>query len=163
MTFRSRRATLPLMESLRTNPTFVVYALTCVVLSLNLIVVWAFSGIARGKTKTAVNKEDAERFGASLVPLDPPEVARVLRAHANAQAMIYPFLFLGLVYVLAGGTPRFGLIVFGGFAVTRIAHSIAYLAGKQPWRTLFFTLGGVPLVALIGQVTWMALHVPTAP
>jgi hypothetical protein len=41
--------------------------------------------------------------GAAVAEIDPPIVARILRAHRNAEATIYPFLLLGLVYVLAGG------------------------------------------------------------
>ena len=89
------------MHSLLSEPAFVAYAVMGLILSLNMIGVWAYSGVVRGKTKTSINKEDAERFKAPLVDHDPPEVARVLRAHANAQANIYPFLFLGLLFVLA--------------------------------------------------------------
>jgi prostaglandin-E synthase 1 len=140
------------------NPTFVVYAITCVVVSLNLLLLWAYSGVARGKTKTAINKEDAERFGAALAAVDPPAVARVLRAHANAQAMIYPFLLLGLVYVLAGGAVGFARIVFGAFVAARITHSIVYLVGKQPWRTLSFVASGLALLALMGDIVWLLVR-----
>jgi microsomal prostaglandin-E synthase 1 len=143
------------------NPTFVVYAITCVALSLNVQLVWAYSGVARGKTKTAINKEDAERFGSALEPVDPPPVARVLRAHANAQAAIYPFLFLGLVFVLAGGSAGFAKIDFGIFVIARILHSVVYIAGKQPWRTLLFTVSGVALLALIGDIVWLLIEGPT--
>jgi prostaglandin-E synthase 1 len=140
------------------DPTFVAYAITCVVLSLNLLVLWAYSGVARGKTKTAINEEDAERFGAALAPVDPPPVARVLRAHANAQAMTYPFLVLGLVYVLAGGTVGFARIVFGAFVAARITHSIVYLLGKQPWRTLSFVACCLATLALVGDIVWLLVQ-----
>ncbi len=150
------------MQSWLSNPTFVVYALTCVALSLNLLVVWGYSGGARAKTKTAINKEDAERFGGRLEPVDPPEVARVLRVHANGQATVYPFLFLGLVFVLAGGSPGFAKVDFSIFVAARVAHSFVYLAGKQPWRTIFFTVSGAALLALMGQIVWMVIHAPPA-
>jgi prostaglandin-E synthase 1 len=146
------------MESFLNNPTFVVYAVACIVLSFNLLAVWTYSGVARGKTKTAINPEDAATFGSGLNPVDPPEVARVLRAHANANALIVPFLFLGLVYVLAGGTPRFAKIDFAVFVVGRLGHSIAYLGGKQPWRTIFFTLSGLGFGVLIVQVSLLVIR-----
>jgi prostaglandin-E synthase 1 len=148
------------MENWLNNPTFVVYAITAVVLNINLLFVWAYSGAARAKTKTAVNKEDAERFGTAYEHADPPEVARVLRAHANAQATIYPFLCLGLVFVLAGGSAGFAEVVFGVFTAARILHSIVYLAGKQPWRTLFFTVSGAAIIALLGDVVWLVIQGP---
>jgi hypothetical protein len=53
------------------NPTFVVYAISCLVLCLNLLALWGYSGAVRGKTKTAINKEDSEKFGAALKDLEP--------------------------------------------------------------------------------------------
>lgn len=91
------------MNNWLNNSTFLAYAITCLVLCGNLLFLWGYSGAARAKTKTAMNEEDAIRFSASLAEIDPPKVARVLRAHSNAEASIYPFLFLGLVFVLAGG------------------------------------------------------------
>ena len=67
------------MNSWLNNPAFLVYAITCLVLCANLLFLWAYSGVTRAKTKTAMNEEDAARFGASLTEIDPPQVARVLR------------------------------------------------------------------------------------
>jgi uncharacterized MAPEG superfamily protein len=128
---------------------FTAYAVCLIVLTLNLMVLWAYSGVVRAKTKTAVNAEDAALYKAELAHLDPPEVARVLRAHANAQATIYPFLFLGMAYVLADGSATIAWIVFGLFTLSRIAHSAAYLAGKQPWRSLSFMVSVSCIVVLM--------------
>lgn len=148
------------MENRLNNPSFVVYAITCVILSSNLLFVWAYSGSRRAKTAVAINAEDAERFGAKLETMDPPEVARVLRVHANAQATIYPFLFLGLVFVLAGGSAAFAKVDFGVFVAARITHTIVYLAGKQPWRTLSFVASGLAMIALMGDIVWMMIQGP---
>jgi prostaglandin-E synthase 1 len=137
------------MDTLISNPAFVAYAVVALVLCANLLFLWGYSGAVRGKTKTAMNREDAARFGAALRETDPPEVARVLRAHANAQAAITPFLFLGLVFVLAGGSAGVARILFGIFVVARLLHSVVYLAEKQPWRTIFFILGGLATLGLI--------------
>jgi prostaglandin-E synthase 1 len=131
------------------DPALTAYAIACLVLSANLLFLWAYSGVTRGKAKVAINPEDSERFGAPLSEFDPPAVARVLRAHANAQAAIYPFLLLGLVFVLAGGSGQIAAIVFAIFTAARLAHSAAYLSGKQPWRTLAFITGGLATIALM--------------
>jgi uncharacterized MAPEG superfamily protein len=146
------------MNSLLNNPTFFAYALTCLLLCANLIFLWAFSGATRGKTKTAINPEDAAQFGGALVDADPPEVARVLRAHTNAQANIYPFLFLGLVFVLSGGSAAVAKIIFGIFVVARFAHTYVYLAGKQPWRSIFFIIGGLATIALMLDIAWLLIQ-----
>jgi len=136
------------------NPTFVAYCVTALVLSLNLIVLWGASGGARAKSRVAINPEDAALQKVALEPLDPAPVARVLRAHANAQAVIYPFLVIGLLYVLAGGGARTAMIIFGVFVVARLAHSGFYLAGKQPWRTISFAISGIALLALMVALAW---------
>ena len=138
------------------NPTFVAYAIISLVLVANLLFLWVYSGAVRARTKTAVNPEDAALIaGAAVNGFDAPEVARVLRAHANAQALIYPFLVLGLLYVLEGGDARTGGVIFGAFALARWAHSAFYLAGRQPWRTIAFALSGVAILILFGLDVWL--------
>ena len=134
------------------HPALLAYSITCLVLSGNLIFLWAYSGAVRGKTKTAINQEDSDLFGGTLAENDPPAVARVLRAHANAQASICPFLLLGLVFVLNGGSAKMAEVTFGIFTLARIAHSYSYLAGKQPLRTISFILGGLTLIALMVEI-----------
>jgi prostaglandin-E synthase 1 len=140
------------MTSLAAQPAFVAYVAALIVLSLDLLVLWAYSGAVRGKTKTTPNEEDAGTVskGAKLVDTEPPEVARVLRAYKNAEANILPFLFLALAYVVAGGSALVAEVVFGVFTFARVAHSFAYLGGKQPWRSLFYGLGGLSTLVLMG-------------
>jgi uncharacterized MAPEG superfamily protein len=146
------------MNNWLNNSAFLVYAITCLVLCGNLLFLWGYSGAARAKTKTAMNEEDAIRFSASLAEMDPPKVARVLRAHNNAEASIYPFLFLGLVFVLAGGSAATATVIFGVFTGARLLHSIFYLAGKQPWRTIFFSVGGLTSIALMLDIIWLMIR-----
>jgi prostaglandin-E synthase 1 len=143
--------------TLLNSPTFVAYAVSSVALCCNLLFLWAYSGAARNKVKSTPNPEDAARFGSALSDIDPPEVTRVLRAHANAQASIAPFLMLGLVYVLAGGPPGPAFIYFTVFTVARWLHSWAYLGAKQPLRTIVFVVASLSLLALIGHVVWLLL------
>ena len=139
------------MQSLATNTAFVAYAYMAIVWSLNLLVLWAYSGAVRGKTKTTPNQEDS-RTGNALLDVEPPEVARVLRAHKNAMANIVPFAILGLVYVLAGAPSMAAHVVFGVFTVVRLGHTWAYLGGKQPWRSIFFGLGALDTLVLMGLI-----------
>jgi len=141
--------------NLSNNPAFVAYAIACVALSCNLIFLWAWSGVIRNKVKSTPNPEDSSRFAATLSDIEAPAVARVLRAHANAQASIVPFLALGLVYVLAGGPSGAAVLYFTVFTVARWLHSWAYLGGRQPLRTFFFILAAVPLGALMGHLAWL--------
>jgi uncharacterized MAPEG superfamily protein len=143
--------------NLSNNPAFVAYAITCVALCCNLIFLWAYSGAARSKAKSTPNPEDAARFSAALADVDPPEIARVLRAHANAQATIVPFLALGLVYVLAGGPLGAAAWYFTVFTVARWLHSWAYLGSRQPLRTISFVVAATSLLALVVHVVWLLI------
>lgn len=147
------------MQDWNSNPTFVAYAISCLVLCGNLLFLWTRSGAARGRSKTTMNAEDARTIakGAQVVPVDPPAVARVLRAHANAMAMFVPFAVLGLLFVMVGGGAGTAKILFGSFVATRLFHSFVYLREIQPWRTISFVLGGVALLGLFGDVAWIML------
>ncbi|CAN5285568.1 hypothetical protein BH09PSE6_BH09PSE6_14830 [soil metagenome] len=142
------------------NQAFIAFAITTVALCLNLLGLWMFSGVRRASVGRSPNQEDVARFGGEVVEHEAPEIARVLRAHANAAANIPPFLFLGLVYVMAGGTPVIAKVLFGVFTIARWLHSIAYLRGWQPWRTVFFLTGLVATLALLGFVTARLVFVP---
>lgn len=139
------------MDQVVQNPVFTAYVITAVVLCLNILGLWGYSGAARVKTSTVINKEDADTVakGAQLVEADPPEVARVLRAHRNATDNIVPFLILGYLYVQVGASPAAAMVLFGLFTAARLVHSFAYLSGIQPWRTLSFALGGLVTMAMV--------------
>jgi uncharacterized MAPEG superfamily protein len=140
------------------NPAFLTYVLTCLVLSLNLLVLWVSSGAIRAQGGVAINPEDGIRYGASVSELDPPAVARLLRAHRNAEATIYPFLLLGLVYVLIGGGAAIGVPIFMIFIVARITHSIVYLRAMQPWRTIAFASSLLSILGLMAAILHLLLR-----
>ena len=134
------------------HPVFVAYAITCVVLCLNLLMLWVSSGAIRAKGGVAINPEDGARYGVAVSEFDPPTVARLLRAHRNAEATIYPFLLLGLLFVFTGGKAAIAIPIFAIFVVARIVHSIAYLKAMQPWRTIAFAVSLLAVVALVGAI-----------
>jgi microsomal prostaglandin-E synthase 1 len=147
------------VQNLANNPAFSIYCLSAAVLGVNLLGLWGYSGAVRGRTKTTPNLEDAGTVakGAQVVAVDPPEVARVLRAHANAMANVLPYLVLGLIYVTLGASPTEAWVLFGGFTLFRLTHSLVYVAGKQPWRTISFVGGGLLSLALVVQVARAAI------
>ncbi len=125
------------------------YSLAGTLLCLNLLLLWIASGATRAKAGIAINPEDGVRYNAPVSDLDPPAVARILRAHRNAEAVIYPFLLLGLLYVLAGGAITLAAPIFAVFVIARFAHTWFYLAAKQPWRTISFAVSLLATLALL--------------
>jgi uncharacterized MAPEG superfamily protein len=145
------------VHELATNPAFRVYAVSAALLCLNLLGLWVWSGAVRGRSRTQMNPEDSVVLaGRTLVERDPAEVARVLRAHANAMANVVPFLVLGFLYVILGASRTGALAYFGVFTVARWAHSVTYVAGLQPWRTVAFAIGLLAEVGLLAQVLMRA-------
>jgi uncharacterized MAPEG superfamily protein len=135
-----------------THPVFVAYAITCVVLCLNLLMLCVSSGAIRAKVGVAINPEDGARYGVPVSEFDPPTVARLLRAYRNAEATIYPFLLLGLLFVFTGGKAAIAIPIFAIFVVARIVHSIVYLKAMQPWRTIAFAVSLLAVVARVGAI-----------
>ena len=137
------------------NPAFLAYVATSLVLSLNLLLLWASSGAIRARGGVAINPEDGTRYGVAVSEIDPPDVARYLRAHRNAEATIYPFLLLGLIYILAGGGAWVATPIFAIFVVARLAHSIVYLRAIQPWRTVAFATSLIAIAALMAAILYV--------
>lgn len=147
------------MSELATNPSFQAYAICSALLCINLVGLWAYSGAVRAKEKVVPNPEDISSVskGSQLSDTNPAGVARVLRAHANADANIVPFLLLGLVFVLEGGAPTEAWVFFGGFTTFRWGHTVSYLNEMQPWRTVSFGLGALMFLGLAIRVLMLAL------
>jgi microsomal prostaglandin-E synthase 1 len=136
-----------------------IYGITTLVLCVNLLLLWAYSGWVRARSRVTPNLEDARTVasGASVSEHVPEPVARVLRAHANATAAIIPFLLAGWLYVVLGGAPAVGWVLFVGFTAARLAHTGAYLAAVQPARTATFVLGMIATLAVMGNDVWLLL------
>jgi prostaglandin-E synthase 1 len=141
------------------DPVFVAFALAAAVNALNLLVLWNLSGVARSKTRTTLNPEDARTVarGAAVVASEPDEVARVLRVHRNSHDNTVPFLLLGLVFVFLRPAELEAQLIFGIFTAARIVFSITYLFGLQPWRTLSYVVSVLTTVTLIVEVIRHAL------
>lgn len=136
------------------HPAFMAYAVTCIILCLNLLILWISSGAIRAKGGVAINPEDGARYGVPVSEVDPPHIARILRAHRNAEATIYPFLLLGLLFILTGGNAAFAMPTFAAFMTARLMHSVAYLKSLQPWRTIAFAASLLALVVLAGALIY---------
>jgi uncharacterized MAPEG superfamily protein len=132
------------------DPATIVYLITAVAIALHMVLLDAYSGFVRARTKTVVNPEDVRVTGngTRVVDQDPPPVARVLRAHRNLLANGIPFALLGLGWVLTGASLTWALVLFGTFVAARIVHTLAYVGERQPWRTLSFVVGQLALVGV---------------
>merc|ERR1711988_506087 len=104
----------------------------------------------RVATQTFANPEDTKGPVAnneSKVDLANPEVGRVRRCHLNDIENVFPFVFLGFLYISTNPTLAGAKLAFRIFTAARFLHSIVYVfAVPQPSRALaFFANMGVTM------------------
>jgi glutathione S-transferase len=83
-----------------------------------------------------------------------PQVQRAQLAWRNDLESIPIFLSLGIVYVMVDAAPAAAPILFVTFTAARIIHSIVYLVGLQPWRTIAYATG----IACMFAMSWNILQ-----
>jgi uncharacterized MAPEG superfamily protein len=103
------------------------------------------TGIMRTARKVYATPEDYRFFGQEPVMTRDEQIERVRRAHLNDLENILPFFAIGFIYALTAPSYTFAAILFIAFTVGRIAHTVAYIAGRQPWRTIAFAVSQIAL------------------
>lgn len=140
---------------LTSDPQFQLYAICSCVLTLQMLFLGGYTAGTRARHKGYMNPEDDKvsfRDARLIEGPEHPEVARIQRAHRNLLESLPMFFALGLLCVLAGVSPLGGRICIGVFTGARILHSIVYIKGIQPWRTVFYAVGAFALVGMIVQI-----------
>ena len=134
------------------NPALSLYALSAVALVFHLFILAGYTGYVRTKNKQWVNPEDAKLNKGENTDVEHPDVARTKRAHGNALENAVPFFVVGALYAMTDPGHTGAVAYFGTFVGVRVLHSIFYLWGRQPFRTMMFAIG---VLACIG----MGIHV----
>ncbi|XP_006825299.1 microsomal glutathione S-transferase 1-like [Saccoglossus kowalevskii] len=118
------------------NDVFRSYLACGTVIIVKMMALSLFTTYRRFKYKAFSNPEDTKR------PVTKHEdVERVRRLHRNDLENIPVFLALGCMYIATEPVPSTAIWHFRVFAISRILHSISYLAGIQPWRVLVYSVG----------------------
>lgn len=130
-----------------------VYALCVVVLFLKMFLVSCYQGYHRLRFVAFTNPEDAAVFRRIAQAVERPQVIRAAKVWANDLENIPMFFALGgLAVALEAATlPVLWLSVV--FTVARVLHTLAYLRGLQPWRTLFYGIGVICLLGFCSLIT----------
>ncbi|ADR60634.1 glutathione metabolism protein [Pseudomonas putida JB] len=130
-----------------------VYALCVVVLFLKMFLVSCYQGYHRLRFVAFTNPEDAAVFRRIAQAAERPQVIRAAKVWANDLENIPMFFALGgLAVALEAATlPVLWLSVV--FTVARVLHTLAYLRGLQPWRTLFYGIGVICLLGFCSLIT----------
>jgi glutathione S-transferase len=139
------------------TPSLKMYALAAAILALHLLALALWTGTVRVMKKRWINPEDAKLNKGELSEADDPAVQRVKRAHQNAIENAVPFFAVGFLYAATGPTQQGMTIYFGTFVAARILHSVFYLWGRQPFRTLMFAIGVLATIGMSVQVILAAV------
>ena len=146
------------MNQIAANPVLQAYVVTAVVLGFNLLVLANNTALSRGRANEVVNPEDKKLNPKSTVVGEAgnDKTARYQRAHRNALENLPLFLVTGYVLTLTAVPLWAAATMYGVFAGARILHSICYVAGAQPWRTLGFVIGTLSQVSVLGYLLYAA-------
>ena len=123
------------------NDLLPVYAVCVVVLCLKMFAISCYQGYFRIRGRAFTNREDAAFFNRSAQCEELPQVARAAKAWANDLENIPLFFVLGGLCVALHSDSAAILWLFGVFTLARVLHTVAYLMGWQPWRTLAYGVG----------------------
>jgi uncharacterized MAPEG superfamily protein len=141
-----------------TDPVFQSYVASVVVLSLNMLGLANATAFSRGQASEVINPEDKKPDGTATVVYDEgnDKTQRYRRAHRNALENNLVFMITGLLFAMVwvGSSTAVAAGIFGAFTVCRIGHSVCYIKAIQPFRTVFFVLGMLTQVVMLGIICW---------
>ncbi|EKT4542224.1 MAPEG family protein [Pseudomonas sp. NBRC 111118] len=129
------------------------YALCVVVLFLKMFLVSCYQGYHRLRFVAFTNPEDAAVFRRIAQAAERPQVIRAAKVWANDLENIPMFFALGGLAVALEAATLLVLWLSVVFTVARVLHTLAYLRGLQPWRTLFYGIGVICLLGFCSLIT----------
>jgi len=145
--------------SLLELPAVRVFAFWYLILALKMLVLITLISRARMRAGNFVSPEDYAMAGREkpLAAVPDESIERLRRALANDVENILPFFGIGLIYALSGPSLTWARVLLAGFAVARIIHTVAYVRGQQPHRSLAFIIGSVCLWWMLLIALWSVL------
>jgi uncharacterized MAPEG superfamily protein len=145
------------MSAVTDLPAFQPLVLVTVLLVLKMGAVAVATSVARRRALVVLNPEDTKvNPGARAASEEAPATLRAKRAHLNDLENIPAFLFLAVLFTLAGGSATPAWAWFGIYFAARTLHTIFYLNAAQPWRTLSFFVGQIAQLGLLVQLLMLA-------
>ncbi len=142
------------------QPAVRVFAFWYLLLVVKMLMLIFRISSARMKTSTFSTPEDYAAIGATA-PAGPPVpdegIERLRRALQNDLENILPFFGVGLIYALSEPSLGMARFLFAGFAISRIVHTVVYLRGLQPHRSIAFMSGMLFFLWTLVLAIWSVL------
>ncbi|MBL9022751.1 MAG: MAPEG family protein [Myxococcales bacterium] len=145
------------MNALASLPAIQPYVVSVLVLGLNLVGLANATAVTRGQAAEVINPEDVAVNKKASVVYDAgnDKTARYRRAHRNALENTPVFMTTALVLTLMGVSATLGAALFYPYAALRIVHSVCYIRGIQPLRTISFVVALLIQVGVLGLIGYM--------
>lgn len=136
-------------NSLLADPVYQLLAIVSVLLVLKMMLVGTWTSIIRIRRNVFATEEDYALRGLSAAASRDADVERTRRAHRNDLENVLPFLAVAPFYAMTGPSLTAARIFFWGFFIGRALHSIFYIRGQQPHRTIAFAVAQLLFVAML--------------
>ncbi|MCY1161891.1 MAPEG family protein [compost metagenome] len=129
-----------------------VYALCSILLFIKMFAISCYQGFYRIKNKAFKNIEDARFVKVVAHSQELPQVIRANQAWLNDLENIPVFWVLGGLCIILNTSYELTMWLFYIFTIARVVHTITYLGGIQPWRTVSYTIGVICLFIMVIKV-----------
>src|SRR5437588_7829524 len=137
------------MPRLLDDPVVRLYIVVYLLLVLKMAAVGTYTSVLRLGRKVYATPEDYALQGLPRRTTDDEDIERVRRAHRNDLENILPFFVVSFLYVLTRPSYGAAAIYLWGFLAARVLHSIFYIRGAQPQRTITFAVGAVLMFVML--------------
>jgi len=131
------------------DPNVRLLALVDLLLVLKMIALANYTSFLRLRRRVYATPEDYAMRAATPPARPDEDIERVRRAHRNDLENILPFFVVSFLYVLTKPSYGAAAIYFWGFLAARVLHSVFYIRGAQPHRTIAFAVGAVLMFVML--------------
>jgi uncharacterized MAPEG superfamily protein len=135
-----------------------LYAICALLLALKMLTVAVATGSLRMRRRVFASPEDYRFQGLDASVQRDPAIERARRAHRNDLENVLPFLAVAPIYALSGASDAGAWLCFVGFTTARILHTIFYLTGAMPHRTVAYAVGFFLTLWMIVSSAWSLLR-----
>jgi glutathione S-transferase len=135
--------------SLLADPVYRLLAVVSVLLVFKMMLVGTWTSVIRIRRRVYATPEDYAFQGIPPGAATDADIERTRRAHRNDLENVLPFLAVAPFYAMTGPSLGAARVFFWGFFIGRALHSIFYIRGQQPHRTIAFGVAQVLLVVML--------------
>jgi glutathione S-transferase len=126
-----------------------LWALSVLALALKMLALATLTSATRLRKKVYAAPEDYATQGLAPKSERDPDVERARRAHRNDLENVLPFFAVGAIYAACGPSELGAWLCLPGFAAARVLHTVFYLRGAMPHRTIAYGYGYFATVWMI--------------